>query len=47
MPNSPQLRIDRKSEAYGTVTFDHPPLNLLDPDTTGEPHALIDRMTSA
>jgi enoyl-CoA hydratase/carnithine racemase len=43
--NSPQFRIDRKSKAYWTVTFDHPPLNLLDPDTIIELQELIDRMT--
>jgi enoyl-CoA hydratase/carnithine racemase len=45
MPNSPQLRIERKSNAYWTVTFDNPPLNLLNPDTIKELHDLIGTMT--
>jgi enoyl-CoA hydratase/carnithine racemase len=44
MPTSPQLCLDRKTEAYWTVTFDNPPLNLLDPDTIKELTRLLDRM---
>jgi enoyl-CoA hydratase/carnithine racemase len=44
MPNSPQLRIVRKSEAYWRVTFDNPPLNLLNPDTINELHHMIGRI---
>jgi enoyl-CoA hydratase/carnithine racemase len=46
MSNSAQFRIGRKSEAFWTATFDHPPLNLLDPDTIKELNELIDRMTA-
>ena len=46
MSNSAQFRIDKKSEAFWTATFDHPPLNLLDPDTIGELNELLDRMTT-
>jgi enoyl-CoA hydratase/carnithine racemase len=46
MPNSAQFRIDKKSEAFWTATFDHPPLNLLDPDTIKELNELLDRMTA-
>jgi enoyl-CoA hydratase/carnithine racemase len=46
MPNSSQLRIDRKSNAYWTVTFHNPPLNLLDPDTIEELRDLIGKMTA-
>jgi enoyl-CoA hydratase/carnithine racemase len=46
MSNPAQFRIDRKSEAFWTATFDHPPLNLLDPDTIKELNELLDRMTA-
>ena len=46
MSNSAQFRTDKKSDAYWTVTFDHPPLNLLDPDTINELNELIDRITA-
>jgi enoyl-CoA hydratase/carnithine racemase len=46
MSNSAQFRIDRKSEAFWTATFDHPPLNLLDPDTIKELNELLNRMTA-
>jgi hypothetical protein len=39
-----QFRIDRKSDACWTVTFDHPPLNLLDPETIKELHDLLGMM---
>jgi enoyl-CoA hydratase/carnithine racemase len=44
MPSSPQLRIVRKSEAYWRVTFDNPPLNLLNPDTINELHHMIGKI---
>jgi enoyl-CoA hydratase/carnithine racemase len=33
MTGSSPLRIDRQSDAYRRVTFDNPPLNLIDPET--------------
>jgi enoyl-CoA hydratase/carnithine racemase len=38
---TPQLRIDKRSAHRWNVTFDHPPLNLIDPDTIRELLALV------
>jgi enoyl-CoA hydratase/carnithine racemase len=37
-----QLKIDRSEPRLWRVTFDHPPLNLIDRDTVGELAALVD-----
>jgi enoyl-CoA hydratase/carnithine racemase len=44
MPDSPQLRTYRKSDAYWRVTFDNPPLNLLNPDTIEELHDMVGKI---
>jgi enoyl-CoA hydratase/carnithine racemase len=36
-----QLRVDRSSPQVWRVTFDHPPLNLVDPGTIGELDELV------
>ena len=41
---SSQLRIDKTSPLRWNVTFDHPPMNLIDPDTIRELLALVGDM---
>jgi len=41
---SSQLRIDKTSPLRWNVTFDHPPMNLIDPDTVRELLALVGDM---
>jgi enoyl-CoA hydratase/carnithine racemase len=36
-----QIRIDRRTPASWVATFDHPPINLIDPDTIGELNDLL------
>jgi enoyl-CoA hydratase/carnithine racemase len=33
MTTSPQIRLTKRTPAYWAATFDHPPINLIDPDT--------------
>jgi enoyl-CoA hydratase/carnithine racemase len=44
MPKSAHFRIESLSEAYRRVTFDHPPLNLLDSADIADLCELIDEM---
>src|SRR5277367_4033941 len=37
-----QLSLTRRSDAYWRVTFDHPPINLLDDNTVPELERLLD-----
>jgi enoyl-CoA hydratase/carnithine racemase len=41
---SRQIRIEQRAASYWRATFDHPPINLIDPDTVGELSALISSM---
>ncbi len=41
---STQLRIEQRSSSYWKAIFDHPPINLIDPDTVTELSALISEM---
>jgi enoyl-CoA hydratase/carnithine racemase len=41
---SSQIRIEQRSSSYWKATFDHPPINLIDPDTVSELSALISSM---
>lgn len=41
-----QIRIEQRSTSYWKATFDHPPINLIDPDTVSELSALISSMES-
>jgi len=40
-----QLRIDRKNPSLWNVTFDNPPINLIDPDTIIELQSLLTELT--
>jgi enoyl-CoA hydratase/carnithine racemase len=42
-----KLRITRLSPAYWRVTFDNPPLNLMDPDVLHELRDLINQFEAA
>ena len=42
-----QFRLDRRSSAYWRVTFDHPPINLLDDNTVPELERLLDLAEAA
>lgn len=42
-----KLRITRQSPAYWRVTFDNPPLNLIDPEVIDELRDLINQMETA
>jgi enoyl-CoA hydratase/carnithine racemase len=44
MADQPQIKIQERSPAYWTATFDHPPLNLVDFGTVLELEALITRI---
>lgn len=44
MTTQPQIRIDKQSKSLWTATFDHPPINLIDPDTIRELDALITQL---
>ena len=44
MAIQPQIKVLKRSPAYWTATFDHPPLNLVDFDTVRELEALITRI---
>ena len=39
-----QIRLDRRNPTYWTATFDHPPINLIDPDTIVELDALVNKL---
>ena len=39
-----QIRVEQRSSSYWQATFDHPPINLIDPATVGELSALISKM---
>jgi enoyl-CoA hydratase/carnithine racemase len=41
---TPQIRMRQVSSAYWIVTFDHRPINLIDPDTIRELDALVSRL---
>jgi enoyl-CoA hydratase/carnithine racemase len=45
--HSKKLRITRHTPAYWRVTFDNPPLNLLDPEVTYELRDLINQMEAS
>ena len=38
------IRVVRTSAAYWRATFDHPPINLIDPETVAELSALVDEI---
>jgi len=42
-----RLRVTRHSHAYWRVTFDNPPLNLIDPDILHELQELISQFEAA
>jgi len=42
----PQIRVDERNLGYWRATFDHPPLNLIDPDTIYELDALVTEIES-
>jgi hypothetical protein len=42
--NTPQLSIDRQSQSLWMVTFDNPPINLIDIQTIRELSSLLDEM---
>jgi enoyl-CoA hydratase/carnithine racemase len=42
-----QLILDREAPERLRVTFNHPPINLVDPDTLGELHELVSELESA
>ncbi len=44
---TPQIKIEKHSSAYWSATFDHPPINLIDPTTIAELGALIGEIDSA
>jgi enoyl-CoA hydratase/carnithine racemase len=44
MSSSQQLRIDRSNAHRWNVTFDHPPLNLIDPDTIRELETVVSEL---
>lgn len=39
-----QIRVEQRSASHWIATFDHPPINLIDPDTVAELSALLARM---
>lgn len=39
--NPSQFQVERRSAAYWRVTFNHPPINLVDPDTVVQLQALV------
>jgi enoyl-CoA hydratase/carnithine racemase len=39
--STPQIKIEKHSSTYWSATFDHPPINLIDPTTIAELGALI------
>jgi len=39
-----QIRVDMRSPGYWTATFDHPPINLIDPETIYELDALVNKL---
>ena len=39
-----QIRLDKRNPTYWTATFDHPPINLIDPDTIVELDALVNKL---
>lgn len=39
-----QIQIDRRNPALWVATFDHPPINLIDPDTIEELQALVSEL---
>jgi enoyl-CoA hydratase/carnithine racemase len=41
---SSQIRLEQRSSRYWKAIFDHPPINLIDPDTVSELSALIASM---
>jgi enoyl-CoA hydratase/carnithine racemase len=44
MSNTLQIKIVKHSKAYWTATFDNPPINLVDFDTTSELQGLITQL---
>jgi enoyl-CoA hydratase/carnithine racemase len=44
MSPAPQIQLTQHTPAYWRATFDHPPINLIDPDTIRELDALISRI---
>jgi len=41
-----QIRVERRSAAYWRASFEHPPINLIDPQTIVELDALVSRLES-
>ena len=46
MTSETQLHIDKRSPALWQVTFDNPPINLIDPETIRQLSGLLDQMES-
>ena len=44
MTTAPQIRLIEHSKSFWTAIFDHPPINLIDPDTIRELDVLIRRL---
>ena len=42
-----QLTIDRETSAFWRVTFDHPPINLVNPETLRDLHELVSELEAA
>ena len=41
-----QVRIEKRSAGYWRATFDHPPINLIDPQTIHELDSLVTQIES-
>jgi enoyl-CoA hydratase/carnithine racemase len=45
--STPQIRIEKHSASYWSATFDHPPINLIDPTTIAELGSLVGEIEAA